>query len=86
MGIIKLELDIPDFEKELSVNITLKKDGVVVDSVSTTSSSLKGDIPTIPSPKSEKQKNVTAAPRVQTKVTPKSVTPIGGGNMMNIDF
>jgi hypothetical protein len=86
MGIIKLELDIPDFEKELNVNITLRKDGVVVDSVSTTSSSLKGDIP-VPTPKPEKQKNITTSiPKASAKVTPKSVTPIGGGNMMNIDF
>ena len=86
MGIIKLELDIPDFEKELNVNITLKKDGVVVDSMSTTSSSSKGSIP-VPTPKPEKQKNVTTpVPGVSTKVAPKSVTPIGGGNMMNIDF
>ncbi len=84
MGIIKLELDIPDFEKELNVNITLKKDGVVVDSVETTSSSLSGNIPSFPKP--EKQKNVITTPKAQTKVTPKSVTPIGGGNMMNIDF
>ena len=75
MGIIKLELDIPDFEKELNVNITLRKDGVVVDSVST------------PTPKPEKQKNITTSiPKASAKVTPKSVTPIGGGNMMNIDF
>ena len=38
MGIIKFEVDIPDFEKELNINIVLKKDGEVVESISSPSS------------------------------------------------
>lgn len=30
MGTIKLELDIPDFKDELSINITIKRDGEVL--------------------------------------------------------
>ena len=41
MGIIKFEVDIPNFEKELSINITLRRDGEVFYS---TSSPSMGDI------------------------------------------
>lgn len=34
MGLIKLELDIPEFKKELNINITIKSDGEVVYSTS----------------------------------------------------
>ena len=30
MGTIKVEFDIPNFEKELSINVVIKKDGEVV--------------------------------------------------------
>lgn len=30
MGTIKIEFDIPNFEKELNINLTIRKDGEVV--------------------------------------------------------
>ena len=47
MGTIKFEVDIPDFEKEISINVVIKKDGEVA--YSTTSSSLDAHkiIPTL---------------------------------------
>lgn len=30
MGIMKFEVDIPEFDKEININITIKKDGEVV--------------------------------------------------------
>lgn len=40
MGTLKLEIDIPNFEKELSINIIIRKDGEVV--YNTTSSPSTG--------------------------------------------
>ena len=34
MGTLKLEIDIPDFKNEINLNITLKKDGEVISSIS----------------------------------------------------
>lgn len=36
MGLIKFEVEIPEFDKELSITVVLKKDGTVVESVSST--------------------------------------------------
>lgn len=42
MGTIKFEIDLPEFEKELSINVTIHRDGEVV--YSTTSSPSMGSI------------------------------------------
>lgn len=42
MGTIKFEIDLPEFEKELSINVTIHRDGEVV--YSTTSSPSMGNI------------------------------------------
>lgn len=34
MGILKLEIDIPDFNNEINLNITIKKDGEVISTLS----------------------------------------------------
>lgn len=34
MGTLKLEIDIPDFKNEINLNITIKKDGEVISSIS----------------------------------------------------
>ena len=39
MGTIKFELDIPDFEKEISINVVIKKDGEVAYTTSASSPS-----------------------------------------------
>lgn len=71
MGIIKFEVDIPDFEKELQINITLKKDGEVIEKKTTSSLPPK----VIPEAKSEKKPTKKA-----------SSSLLGDGNMMNLDF
>lgn len=52
MGMLKLEIDIPDFKNEINLNITIRKDGEVVSTlsadridqnISTTSSKKKGE-------------------------------------------
>ena len=54
MGSLKLEIDIPDFNNEINLNITIKKDGEVISTVSsdkivksssTTTSKKKSDKP-----------------------------------------
>ena len=34
MGTLKLEIDIPDFNNEINLNITIKKDGEVISTLS----------------------------------------------------
>lgn len=71
MGTIRLEVDIPDFEKELNINIVLKRDGEVVETISSPSSGSTS--------KSRSTKKNVEKPVVQQNATI-------GGNMMNIDF
>ena len=55
---IKIEFDVPDFEKELNINVTLKRDGEVIFSSPSTSEKMK----------SVKEK------KVEKKVTPPTTT------------
>lgn len=34
MGMLKLEIDIPDFKNEINLNITIRKDGEVISTLS----------------------------------------------------
>lgn len=43
MGNIKIELDIPDFDNELNISVTIKKDGEVVSQTSIPSSPSKSN-------------------------------------------
>lgn len=73
---IKIEFDLPEFEKELNISITLKKDGEVI----TTSSSLGG----VNSDNGDAWKQVVQEEKVtQVPVVPKRKS---GGNMMDISF
>ena len=78
MGIIKFEVDIPDFEKELNINIVLKKDGEVVESISSPSSEKAV------SKSRDTKKNIVEKP--EPIVAPVQGSFMGNGNMMNIDF
>lgn len=73
MGIIKFEVDIPDFENELQINIVLKKDGEVIDKK--TSSSIP---PRSIETKSEKKP-------VKKSTTKPTSSLLGNGNMMDLD-
>ena len=92
MGTIKFEVDIPDFEKEISINVVIKKDGEVAysttSSPSTTTSTTtskarstkKNEIPEI----KEEKKSTTGGTVKKSHNSPMSSG--FGGNMMNIEF
>lgn len=70
MGSIKFEVDIPDFEKEISIELIIRRDGEVVCKSSPTSRSNKGV-----------EKEVK-----KTSTKPTTTNSSVGGNMMNADF
>lgn len=35
MGLIKFEVEIPEFKQELNINLTIRKDGEVIENLST---------------------------------------------------
>ena len=80
MGTIKFELDIPDFEKEISINVVIKKDGEVAYTTSASSPSKPTETTVV------RKKKKTDEP-----ITPPTNNNGGGcgfigGNMMNSDF
>jgi hypothetical protein len=79
MGTIKFEIDLPEFEKQLTLNITINRDGNVVYSSFPPSieSSLECE-------KEEKTKESKSNPTTTPK---KKSSRVGGGNLMDIsDF
>ena len=72
MSLLKIELDLPEFEKEIYINITIKKDGEVVYTASSPSSN--GD--TVEEKKIE-------SPKSSKKSTTKKNS---GGNFMNLEL
>lgn len=77
MGTIKLEIDIPDFDREINIELTIRKDGEVV-------------YKTSPSEQVKKSSNISLDEKVEQKVE-KMTPPISnkdklGGNLMNLDF
>lgn len=77
MGTIKLEIDIPDFDREINIELTIRKDGEVV-------------YKTSPSEQVKKSSNISLDKKVEQKVE-KMTPPISnkdklGGNLMNLDF
>lgn len=96
MGTIKFEIDLPEFEKELSINVTIHRDGEVV--YTTTSSPSVDNTTNLLSSgsqrKIEQEKiNSTSVDRESTIIEneaekpKKSVTSTRRkGNMMNLDL
>lgn len=77
MGLIKFEVDVPDFEKELNINIVIRKDGEVL--YSSSASPSPAETPQEPKKKVEK--------KTTTKAKAATTTPSMGGNLMNLtDF
>lgn len=77
MGTIKLEIEIPDFDREINIELTIRKDGEVV-------------YKTSPSEQVKKSSNISLDKKVEQKVE-KMTPPISnkdklGGNLMNLDF
>ena len=99
MSFLKIELDLPNFEKEININITINKDGEVVYKTTTSSPSnsyveersleIKEELPVDkqPSETSEKtsSKDVTKSATKKSKSTT-SKTAGSGGNFMNAEF
>ena len=78
---IKIEFDLPEFEKELNVSVTLKEDGEVI----TTSSSLEGVKTEIPW-KQTLEEPAIKEEKVAQEPIKKTRAKKSGGNMMDISF
>lgn len=78
---IKIEFDLPEFEKELNVSVTLKKDGEVI----ATSSSLEGVKTELPW-KQTIEKQAIKEEKVTQEPIKKTRAKKSGGNMMDISF
>ena len=72
---MKIEFDIPEFKRELKIEITIRRDGEVIYSAS--SSSAGED--------SVAQKPATKSP-ASKPTEKKPAKSSGGGNMMNMEF
>lgn len=55
MGTIKIEFDVPDFEKELKIEVTIKKDGEVIANIPPSNSNKK--VEEQPKKKDDKEKD-----------------------------
>jgi hypothetical protein len=85
MSLMKFEVEIPEFEKELSINIIIKKDGEVV-SATSSSKIIKEEI-------GENKKEEVVEKELPTKTSiPKkkekanTSASASKGNLMNLDF
>lgn len=85
MSLMKFEVEIPEFEKELSINIIIKKDGEVV---SATSSSKIIKEETGENKKEEIVEKESPTKTSIPKKKEKSSTNVSAskGNLMNLDF
>lgn len=96
MGIIKFEVDIPNFEKELSISITIRRDGEVFYSTSSPSAGNITDLSSESSLISSEIKDVDIPEKIKKKkkteetLNPESSVTTSrkskGGNFMNMDF
>ena len=77
---MKIEFEIPEFEKELSINITIKKDGEVEYSTSASPSLIAPS----QKPVKEEKKVENKSPKESTSEKPAG-KPVGG-NLMDMDF
>lgn len=89
---MKIEFDLPNFEKELNINIVIRKDGEVVYSASSSfpddykeknSASL---ISAEESNVEEKSKPIGRSKKKPEKTAEKVEAPKSSGNFMNMDF
>lgn len=93
-GTIKIELDIPEFQNTLGINIELVKDGSGMSGYYSTSTITTSDLPTLPNNPITNPSvtyNSTEGAEKKTSTTPTTSTTTTtkkgrSGNMMNIDF
>lgn len=57
MGMLKLEIDIPDFKNEINLNITIRKDGEIISTLS--ADKIDQNISTTTTSKKKKEKTST---------------------------
>lgn len=86
---IKIELELPDFEKELNITVTLQRDGEVLSCTSSSSEEIngRGNILSQDTQTCKVQEDCGNA--WKQSAPPISSTPkpfYGGGNMMDINF
>lgn len=91
MGTIKFEIDLPEFEKELSINVTIHRDGEVVYTTTSSPSVEKQPSTNLLSslgskPEQEKYISVDGDKQKEEKPKKSSTTPRRGGNLMNLDI
>lgn len=99
MGTIKFEIDLPEFEKELNISVTIRRDGEVV--YSTSSPSTGGDACSkeegkdlepvnklgdeVVKPKKRSAKSSTTTKPISPEI-PNKKPKSTGGNFMGMDF
>lgn len=94
MGTIKFEIDLPEFEKELSINLIIRRDGEVLFSTSSPSmgnssglkdENSKSELKSIVDNGFSEHKFSEEKPKQESKPSVKKGRVIGG-NMMNVDL
>ena len=99
MGTMRLEIDLPEFEKELSINIIVRRDGEVVYSTSSPSMG-SNNSKSLSNNEENKKKNVIEEKSLVNNLGDEIVTkkgtpdekPVGGakkkskGNLMDLDI
>ena len=90
---IKIELELPEFEKELNITVTLQRDGEVLSCTSSSQGGIKSKSPVEDTPKVCKSTSGDVSQGWKQSAEPShkstptvSATPLTGGNMMNINF
>lgn len=88
---IKIELELPEFEKELNITVTLQRDGEVLSCTSSSPESIKSrssveDTPKVCKSPIESQGQGWKQSADTSFNSAPTTTPLTGGNMMNINF
>lgn len=86
MRIMKFEVDIPEFDKEINISITIKKDGEVVTKTTSPLSNTKKNL--LEKPIGDDVKGFEIPEETTKTKEPKKKASIGSskGNLMNVDF
>lgn len=87
MALMKFELELPEFERELEINITIRRDGEVLYRTSspTTITSQVIESESKPIWKQEPEPEKKPAKKSTAKKQDSAVKVSSGGNLMNID-
>ena len=100
MGLVKFEVEIPNFEKELSINITIRRDGEVffctsspsMENTNTTQGNsvsnfpIESGISIVEDIKPEEHKKKKKTEKLETETKQEISTTKKRGNFMNAEF